>query len=314
LRYFGVFLFAILAFVPYREALALDTKQLFKTSKGSVVLIISFDENLKPLGYGSGFFVGNGIKIVTNYHVIKEGTYFWIKLHGGKVGTIKSIIRYDKEHDLALLESSYRGKPLPLAKEKSEVGEDIIAIGNPQGLEGTLSKGLVSGIREDSNSFYYQITAPISRGSSGGPIINEHGKVIGISTFFIKEGQNLNFAVPSLYIFGLLDGSPQNSPPEQVVRAPKLIPKEIPSENVKTPIEPTQKPDKRSNNKEVAPGDSETDMLAKYVGEVYAKVYGQWKDPLGGRGWHGPGLFFHFPQGQHCDAENSEKLRRPQAG
>jgi len=179
-RYLGVLLFVLLVFIPDSPTFALNAKKLFKDSAGSVVLIISFDQNFEPLGYGSGFFVGDGNKIITNYHVIEKGKYFAIKLHGGEVRNIKSIISFDKHNDLALLESSYKGKPLPLAKEKPEIGEEIIAIGNPKGLERTLSKGLVSGIREDSNSYYYQISAPISPGSSGGPIINEHGEVIGV--------------------------------------------------------------------------------------------------------------------------------------
>jgi len=292
LRYFGVFLFAVLALVPYGECLALDTKQLFKSSKGSVVLIMSFDESFKPLGYGSGFFVGNGNKIVTNYHVIKDGTYFWIKLNGGKVGTIKSIISYDKENDLALLESSYKGKPLPLAKGKAEVGEDIIAIGNPQGFVGTLSKGLVSGIREDANSYYYQITAPISPGSSGGPIINEHGEVIGVTTAFFKEGQNLNFAVPSIYIQTLLNNSFKRRPSEQISKTQKLEnqaskPK-LPAIEQNTPVQPPQEQDEKLN---------QGDALSKYVGEVYVKIFKNWKDPLGGGSGRVQVSFSIYPRG-----------------
>ena len=218
-----IYLFVFLSFTSHREAFALDVKKLFKASKDSVVLIISFDHNLEALGYGSGFFVGKGNTIITNYHVIKGGKYFAIKLNGGKIGKVNSILRYDKKHDLALLGSSYKGNPLPLAAERADVGEDIIAIGNPQGLVGTLSKGLVSGIREDTKSYYYQITAPISPGSSGGPIINKHGQVIGVSTAYLEEGQNLNFAVPSLYIQNLLDKSFKDRIPKQLAKTKGAI-------------------------------------------------------------------------------------------
>jgi len=96
LRYLAVLLFVIFGFLLHMESFALETKKLFKASKNSVVLIVSVDKNFKPLGYGSGFFVAEGNKIITNYHVIKDGVYFWIKLNGGKVGTIESIIHYDK--------------------------------------------------------------------------------------------------------------------------------------------------------------------------------------------------------------------------
>jgi len=204
------------------NAPALDAKKLFRNYSGSVVTIVSVNQNGKAIQQGSGFFVGNGEKIITNFHVIEDGTYFFIKRYGGEVGFIKSILKTDPYHDLALLDSSYQGKPLILAKEIPEVGEDIIAIGNPQGLEGTLSQGLISGKREYKQSFYYQITAAISSGSSGGPIINEQGEVIGVSAFQLKKGQNLNFAVPSKYISNLLSGFAQKRSPEKIVTTARV--------------------------------------------------------------------------------------------
>ncbi len=194
----------LIAILPSLEVFAIDTKILFQKTNSSVVLIMSFDENLQPLAIGSGFFVDNGKSIATNYHVIEGATSVRIKLTSGGVEEIKQVRGVDLEHDLAILVSSKNGPPLDLEQNFPEIGDDIIAIGNPQGLEGTLSKGIVSGIREDKGSSYFQITAPISPGSSGGPIINEKGKVIGVSTFYIEGGQNLNFAVPATYINKLL--------------------------------------------------------------------------------------------------------------
>lgn len=75
----------------------------------------------------------------------------------------------------------------------AEIGDTVYEVGNPEGLEGTFSQGIISGLR---GTDYIQITAPISPGSSGGPVINQYGEVIGIATSFNKEGQNLNFAIP----------------------------------------------------------------------------------------------------------------------
>ena len=111
----------------------------------------------------------------------------------------------DSVHDLVLLESPAYGVPLDVTQKTPAVGDEIVSIGNPKGLEGTLSTGIVSGVREDNGSIYYQITAPISPGSSGGPVIDEMGKVIGVATFYVTGGQNLNFAMPSKYISALLN-------------------------------------------------------------------------------------------------------------
>src|SRR6516225_1013196 len=85
-----------------------------------------------------------------------------------------------------------------------QVGDSVYAVGNPEGLEGTFSQGIVSGIRESGGDRLLQITAPISPGSSGGPVLNEKGEVIGVSVATFRDGQNLNFAVPSIYLKELL--------------------------------------------------------------------------------------------------------------
>ena len=81
-----------------------------------------------------------------------------------------------------------------------QVGETVYAVGNPQGLEGTFSQGIVSSIRQVGSDKVLQITAPISPGSSGGPVLNSKGEVIGVSVATFRGGQNLNFAIPSNYL------------------------------------------------------------------------------------------------------------------
>jgi hypothetical protein len=116
------------------------------------------------------------------------------------------IIRDDKKNDLAILsvDIDLTSKPLPLAPGVSSPGEQIFAIGNPEGLEKTISQGIISGLRKRGDRELLQITSPISHGSSGGPILNARGEVVGVAVGMFEDGQNLNFAVPVAYVRSLL--------------------------------------------------------------------------------------------------------------
>src|SRR5439155_12805276 len=107
----------------------------------------------------------------------------------------------DFERDLALLKvAGVKAASLPLGDAgKMAIGDEVYAVGNPRGLEGTFSPGIVSGIRQTTSETLLQITAPISPGSSGGAVLNRRGEVIGIAVATIREGQNLKFAVPISY-------------------------------------------------------------------------------------------------------------------
>lgn len=104
---------------------------------------------------------------------------------------------------------------------KVEIGDEIFVVSNPQGLEGTFSKGIVSAIRIIGQDYLLQITAPISPGSSGGPVLNEQGKVIGVAVATFKGGQNLNFAIPSSYLSDLLESMKPLKPLAKQNDAPK---------------------------------------------------------------------------------------------
>lgn len=202
---------ALLALVcAPRSAAALDAQQLFRNAKDSIVMIVSVDAYSRPISQGSGFYIKDGREIVTNYHVIKGSSEVRVKTPGGDLVSALRVKAVDKKHDIAILEmpSEGKGQPLPLHSGDPEVGEEILAIGNPKGLEKTLSTGVISGLRRmDGNSLVYQITAPISPGSSGGPVLNTDGQVLGVTSFHVLQGQNLNFAQPALYIHKLL-GNP----------------------------------------------------------------------------------------------------------
>jgi S1-C subfamily serine protease len=175
----------------------------------SVTVTISLhDVNGALIGIGSGVFVDKNL-IATNYHVV-ENEYDFIKIKNNADqtefnGTIK---KFDPLHDVALLTSNFSCMtPIKISSNLPKIGDDIMVAGSPQGLEGTISKGIISSIRKFDPYDYelIQISAPISEGSSGGPVVNSSGELIGISVSGMKEGQNLNFAVPVKYISHLLD-------------------------------------------------------------------------------------------------------------
>ena len=184
-------------------------QQIAKSVLTSTVLIVMEDANGKSISSGSGFFIERGM-IATNLHVV-EGVF---KGYVKRVGTNKKypiigIAAMDSRQDLAILIVPDFGAPiLPLGNsDKVQVGESIYVAGNPIGfLEGTFSNGIVSGVREFRvDSKRIQITAPISKGSSGGPVLNSKGEVIGVAVSTITAGQNLNFAIPSNYLNELLN-------------------------------------------------------------------------------------------------------------
>ena len=157
---------------------------------------------------GSGFFIDIGY-VATNYHVIKGREQVYAKSVANQTRyTVKEVAAIDEKHDLAILRISGTSPPIPNLENSDdiEIGETVYTVGNPIGLEGTVSKGIVSSIRDFGNGPLIQIDAPISPGNSGGPVLNEKGKVIGVSVSgFQGTGvQNLNFAVPSNYLKALL--------------------------------------------------------------------------------------------------------------
>ena len=200
-----VFLLAPTAQVASYAGDAKTAQQIAKQAFRSTVLLVMEDDNGQPLSFGSGFFVDNG-KIATNLHVIEGASRGYAKVLGLKSKyNIEGIVAIDRNRDLALLAIEASQTPsLILGKSEAvEVGEQIYVIGNPQGLEGTFSQGIISSIREIGTDKLLQITAPISPGSSGGPVLNNNGEVIGVSVATFTNGQNLNFAIPSNYLSDL---------------------------------------------------------------------------------------------------------------
>jgi len=178
----------------------LDIPAISREAHGAVVSIVVSDRNGHPVAQGSGFLISKDGQVVTNYHVIKSGSSAIIKLPDGAFFVVDGLLASDKDRDVAIIKAHGNDfKVLTLGdSDRLQVGEEVVAIGNPLSLESTVSNGIVSGIRtvEEEGGKFLQITAPISPGSSGGPLFNMSGKVIGITTSHLRNGENLNFAIP----------------------------------------------------------------------------------------------------------------------
>ena len=204
LRYFiGLALFL---FCGITAANAQTPQQIAKKALASTVLLVMEDANGQPLSLGSGFFVRNG-QVATNLHVVKGASRGYAKLVGQKTKyDIEGITAVDAERDLVILKISVPGaQAISLGDSDTvQIGAPIYAVGNPRGLEGTFSQGIISSIRKVETDKILQLTAPISPGSSGGPVLNSKGQVIGVSVATFRGGQNLNFAIPSNYLKKLM--------------------------------------------------------------------------------------------------------------
>lgn len=173
---------------------------LVRRVKPGVVAIATYDATGEALMTGSGFFVSQG-KVVTNLHVIRNAARVEIKVLDGKGRTYQALglLDVDEEGDLALMSidmPSERSRAIELASELPDEGETIFVIGNPLKLEGSVTDGIVSAVREVPNvGRIIQITAPISHGNSGSPVFNLRGQVLGVVTVKVTNGQNINLAI-----------------------------------------------------------------------------------------------------------------------
>jgi len=188
---------------------------LVKRVKPAVVAIATYDANGEALMTGSGFFLRPG-QVVTNLHVIRGAVRAEIKtLDGkGKVFPVNGTLAVDEEGDLALLSVDMplasATRSTELAKDLPDEGETIFVIGNPLKLEGSVSDGIVSAVREVPNSYrIIQITAPISHGNSGSPVFNLKGQVLGVVTVKVTNGQNINLAIAAARVAELIAGKLQ---------------------------------------------------------------------------------------------------------
>lgn len=179
---------------------------LEKTLKG-VCSITTYAKDKSPLNIATGFFISENGELITNRHVFRKATTATIKTIDKKEYIVDGIIGEDKNKDLlkVLVKSAQSSfSPLSLNNSTPKQGESLITIGNPMNLEGTVTDGILSAIRNDQDlGDILQISAPLWEGSSGSPVLNTQGQVIGVVCRKMKNTENLNFAIPSQAIRSL---------------------------------------------------------------------------------------------------------------
>jgi S1-C subfamily serine protease len=207
------------AAAPVRKLL---TKEEVSVKNVSIVKVVEYNTNGNMIGSGSGFIISADGKVVTNYHVVNMTTAMEVVTAGNKTYKVKGVLGYNVAKDLAVLQLD-TADVLPFVNLGDsagvKLGEDVVAIGYPLGIQNTVSFGNISSIsaslgRKGSNDF--QITSPISSGSSGGALFNMYGEVVGVTFAQIQQGQNMNFAIPINDLKPLLTVSALKTPVEVI--------------------------------------------------------------------------------------------------
>ena len=195
-------LLATISATAQAQGLAPDV--LFEKVSPSVWVVQTSDAQGRPVGRGSAVVTAPG-RLVTNCHVLAKSNSFVVKRDNVSYGATLEFP--DPERDLCQIKvANFTAPPVELADiGKLRVGAKVYAIGNPRGLEVTLSDGLISGLRKTDKDELemVQTTAPISPGSSGGGLFDAEGRLVGITTALLRDSQNLNFAVPANWIVEL---------------------------------------------------------------------------------------------------------------
>ena len=183
---------------------------LFNKVNPAVATVITYDSGNNKFSQGSGFFINKDGHFITNYHVVKGAYSIVVQLKDKVELKVAYVLAENEEKDLIKLAvdipggSLEPGMWLDIDPESPDIADKIIVIGTPMGLGRTVSDGIISAIREiPDRGLVFQMTAPISRGSSGSPVIDMHGKVVGVAFLQIVNGQNLNFAIPGENIINL---------------------------------------------------------------------------------------------------------------
>lgn len=181
--------------------------EVVKRVRPAVVTVITFNSAGVRESQGSGFFVDSK-HIITNWHVVEDASRIDARASDGTIYSVRRIAARDMRSDLASLELATENlsvSPLTVSVVVPEPGERVIVVGSPMGLQASVSDGVVSDLREIPElGRVMQISAPVSRGSSGSPVVNLKGEVVGVAQAIEAGGQNLNFAVPASNVMALI--------------------------------------------------------------------------------------------------------------
>ncbi len=180
---------------------------LVKKIQPAVATVVGYDIDLNVASLGTGFFVDPRGHLITNYHVLQGRASADVRTAAGRVYPVAAVVAEDREADLVKLrvdvppgETSW----IPLSDRVPDIAEQVVVVGSPMGLEQTVSEGIVSSVRElPPVGTVFQMSAPISQGSSGSPVVDLKGQVVGVATFQFVQGQNLNFAVAARQVRAL---------------------------------------------------------------------------------------------------------------
>ena len=192
--------------VRTNQQAALTTAQIAKRISPSVVVIQGKTDSGDVLG--SGFIASKDGMIVTNLHVIRDMKTAKVQLANGEIFDTALVLATDERRDLAILKiAGFDLSVLELGNSDAlTVGEPAVIVGSPQGLEGTVTAGILSSIRDSGDGFkILQTDAAVNPGNSGGPLVNNKGQAIGVISFKLRSSENLNFAIPINYVRGLLN-------------------------------------------------------------------------------------------------------------
>lgn len=189
---------------PAQQASPLSIPDVARVAKASVVVVRT--EN----GMGSGFSISSRGWVATSFHVVAGANVLGLQDPNGRVHRVTGIRAFDRANDLAILEApSLKLPALSIVTTVPEVGETVVVVGHPRELTATVSDGIVAAVRrQPDGTGLLQITAPISPGSSGGPILNQYGQVIGITSRYYADAQNINFASTSTALAQLATNAP----------------------------------------------------------------------------------------------------------
>ncbi|MBX3277196.1 MAG: serine protease [Acidobacteria bacterium] len=193
------------------QARSTPPSEIAREQSPAVVVIEPVDESGRALAQGSGFIATPSGAVITNLHVVRGAARVRVKLPGGDVYQTSDLVDFDADKDIAILK--IKGFRLPTVRlgdsDRAEVGEPVVVISSPEGLINSLTTGVISGVRRLETHRVFQITAPISQGSSGGAVFDSAGAVIGITTYILRSGQNINFALPINYARGMIADEPK---------------------------------------------------------------------------------------------------------
>jgi len=164
----------------------------------AVVVLENYNDQGQKASQGSGFICSPDGMVLTNYHVIRGASRMTARMHDQTIHEVEYVGGFDMQHDIAALKID--GASLPSVRVGTsfgvKTGDHVVVLGAPLGLESTLSDGIISAIREAGTFRIFQTSAPISHGSSGGPIFDDYGNVIALAVAKMEAGENLNFIIP----------------------------------------------------------------------------------------------------------------------